>query len=264
MLGRQAVPITEYDTATEAVIEPGIAVAARSGKPFPDACVMVYMSDCAALLGRGGDAQELLKLNVLTTEIPLLSVRRDGYDIAVAACPIGAPVAACAMEEIHALGCRNIISLGSAGVLESAIGVGHIMLPVRAIRDEGVSYHYLPPSRYVLANPEIVEQLMRALTRNQADFARVTTWTTDAFYRETRDKAALRKAEGCSCVDMEAAALMAVAQFRNIRYGAMLYGADSLEDEVWNDRGWTKTDKRSWLMNLALSCAAHLLDEEQR
>jgi len=81
------------------------------------------------------------------------------------------------------------------------------------------------------------------------------TWTTDAFYRETRDKIALRKSEGAIMVEMEQAAMMAVSEFRKIEYGAILYGGDDVSKEVWDSRGWrSREDIRLELTNHALEC----------
>jgi uridine phosphorylase len=64
------------------------------------------------------------------------------------------------------------------------------------------------------------------------------TWTTDALYRETREKAVRRVAEGCLTVEMEAAAFFAMARFRGITFGQLLYAGDDLSGDVWNSRGW--------------------------
>jgi purine-nucleoside phosphorylase len=84
------------------------------------------------------------------------------------------------------------------------------------------------------------------------------TWTTDAFYRETRQKVALRKAEGCLTVEMEAAAMFAVAQFRQVQIGQILYGGDNLDGEAWDSRDWVKRwSSREKLVGLAVeACLA--------
>ena len=66
------------------------------------------------------------------------------------------------------------------------------------------------------------------------------TWTTDAFYRETPDKVALRRSEGCVAVEMEAAAFFAVARFRGVTFAQMLYGGDDVSGEEWDHREWNK------------------------
>jgi uridine phosphorylase len=66
----------------------------------------------------------------------------------------------------------------------------------------------------------------------------VKTWTTDAVYRETIERTRLRKSQGCSIVEMETSAFMAVAQFRGVEFGQLLYGGDSVQEDGWDDREW--------------------------
>lgn len=65
-------------------------------------------------------------------------------------------------------------------------------------------------------------------------FAEGKTWTTDAFYRETRGKMARRKEQGCLCVEMECASLAAVAQFRGVKFAEFFYVTDNLDGPVWD------------------------------
>lgn len=119
------------------------------------------------------------------------------------------------LEETIAFGCRTFIVCGGCGVLEKDIAVGGLIVISAAVRDEGVSYHYLPPSREVLAQEAGVNVLVRTLDNRGIPHRVGKTWTTDAPYRETADKIARRREEGCIAVEMEAAGMMAVAQFRN-------------------------------------------------
>ena len=91
------------------------------------------------------------------------------------------------------------------------------------------------------------------------------TWTTDAFYRETRAKVARRREEGCITVEMEASALIAVSRFRGIRLGQLLYAGDSLAGEAWDHRGWVKAhDVREQLFWLAADAAVELASADRR
>ncbi len=78
------------------------------------------------------------------------------------------------------------------------------------------------------------------------------TWTTDAYFRETRRRMAARRAEGCLTVEMEAAALFAVAKFRGVHLAQILYGGDNLDADEWDHRGWThKSGVRRSLVKLS-------------
>lgn len=135
-------------------------------------------------------------------------------------------------------GCKKFIACGGAGVLEKGIAVGHIVVPRAAVRDEGTSYHYLPPAREVSASSEGIAAIERVLKEHRMDYIISKTWTTDAPYRETPEKVRLRKSEGCLTVEMEAAAFFAVAQFRGIVFAQMLYGGDDVSGSDWDTRGW--------------------------
>ena len=155
------------------------------------------------------------------------------------------------LEEVIARGCKKFIVCGSAGVLDSSIAMGKLIVPDAAIRDEGTSYHYIPPAREISANAEAVAAIEATLKARNIDYLRAKTWTTDGIFRETPDKIKMRKAEGCLTVEMEAAAFFAVAQFRGVTLGQILYGGDDVSGEEWDTRGWTKNntirEKMFWL-----------------
>jgi uridine phosphorylase len=145
------------------------------------------------------------------------------------------------------------MACGGCGVLEKDIAVGHLIVVSSAVRDEGVSYHYLPPSREVTANTEAIHALVKTLEDRGIPYRVGKTWTTDAPYRETLRKITRRREEGCLTVEMESASLMAVAQFRNAIFGQALYGGDDLSGVEWDNRQWTsRSDVRE---NLFWLCA---------
>jgi uridine phosphorylase len=165
---------------------------------------------------------------------------------------MGGPMAAMILEETVALGGRKFIAIGGAGVLVPEIAVGHLVVPVAAVRDEGTSYHYLPPGREVSPDRRSVQAI--EITLKEAGLAYLTgkTWTTDAIYRETVDKINRRKEEGCLVVEMEAATFFAVAVFRGVQFGQILYGGDDLSGEKWDARRhWTRHQIREQLFWLA-------------
>ena len=112
------------------------------------------------------------------------------------------------------------------------------MVPTAAIRDEGTSYHYLPPGREVAPTRQAVDAIVQTLERHHVPHVTGRTWTTDALYRETHAKVESRVAEGCLTVEMEAAAFFAVAAFRGVSFGQLLYAGDDLSGDTWDHRGW--------------------------
>ena len=168
-------------------------------------------------------------------------------------------MAAALLEEAIAKGGRTFVACGGAGVLNREVAVGHLVVPSSAVRDEGTSYHYAPPAREAYVSARVVRTIERVLTRHKVPYVVGKTWTTDAFYRETPGKVALRKQEGCLTVEMEAAAFFAVADFRDVTFGQILYGGDDVSGETWDSRRWNeRTSVREKLFWLAAEACLEL------
>jgi nucleoside phosphorylase len=147
---------------------------------------------------------------------------------------IGAPAAAAALEELAAMGTGDFVSVGTAGSLQRDLNIGDLVLCDAAIRDEGVSHHYLPPAKLAKAQAGMTAALGAALKQAGVTFRAGTSWTIDTPYRETVAEARHYQAEGVLCVEMEAAALFAVAEVRGLRVSSAFTISDSLADLVWN------------------------------
>jgi uridine phosphorylase len=145
----------------------------------------------------------------------------------------GSPVASLLMEEFIALGTSKFISIGTAGGLQKTCRVGDIVLCERAIRDEGVSHHYVPPGKYAWASPELTKSVADEFARRGIAHATGCAWTIDTPYRETVEEARHYQKEGVACVEMEAAALFSVALCRSVQISSAFVISDLLADAVW-------------------------------
>ena len=145
----------------------------------------------------------------------------------------GAPIAAAVLEELIAFGVRRFVSIGLAGGLQSDLHSGDVVIADRALRDEGTSYHYLPPARSVEADPALVQHISAALSAQHVVHSIGANWTTDAPYRETRREVEVYRAEGVKTVEMEAAALFAVGQRLGAPTAAVFVIGDRLADLIW-------------------------------
>lgn len=242
-------PILEFDPARKAIIEPEKIV---NQIDISEYCVISYFKEVTDKLINENKAKKVFTLRSEMSEHHVYETEFDGKTIAFVNAAVGAPLAVAIFEEVIALGCRKFIVCGSAGVLDRQIQCGKIVIPEAAIRDEGVSYHYLPPSREVCANPEAVEAIKTVLSKHGIEYILSKTWTTDAIYRETIDKVNKRRSEGCLTVEMEASAFFAVAEFRQVKLGQMLYGGDDVSCEEWDHRNWLKQhDVRELLFRLS-------------
>jgi uridine phosphorylase len=245
-------PILEYDPENEAIIEPRMFFDPLDG--MPEHCVICFFQDVIKHFVEQKLAEEIKSLRSEMGPHPIYKLQWDPHPPVTLFHPgVGASLAAGILEEVIALGGRKFIACGGAGVLDRDIAVGHLIVPTAAIRDEGTSYHYLTPSREVTPSATAVEAIETVLKHRHVDYLLAKTWTTDAFYRETKKKVALRKAEGCLTVEMEAAAMFAVAQFRQVQLGQILYGGDNLDGEAWDGREW---DKRWTIREKLVSLAA--------
>ena len=241
-------PILEFDNAPEAILEPKRLI---NPIDIPEHAVACFFQDVITKLSQQHKARVIKHLKSEIGTHPVYELDLDGKRLAVFHPGVGAPLAAGMLEEVIALGCKKFIACGGAGVLDGDLAVGHIIVPTTAIRDEGTSYHYLPPGREVGANQEGVAAIERVLQAHQCEYILSKTWTTDAIYRETEAKVRLRKAEGCITVEMEAAAFFAVAQFRNVQFAQLLYGGDDVSSSEWDSRLWDShtsvREKLFWL-----------------
>ncbi len=115
------------------------------------------------------------------------------------------------------MGTSAFVSVGTAGSLQRDLTIGDLVLCDAAIRDEGVSHHYLPPAKLATAEARMTAAVGAALGQAGVPFRAGTSWTIDTPYRETVAEARRYQAEGVACVEMEAAALFAVAEVRGLR-----------------------------------------------
>lgn len=133
--------------------------------------------------------------------------------VGAVACAVGAPYAVLVAEQAFASGCRLLVSITSAGRLAEDLPVRpHFVLIRRALRDEGTSHHYLPPTAFAEApRPGLLDRVAARLRTDWPGLIVLegATWTTDAPFRETEAAIAAARAEGCLAVEMEAAALYA-------------------------------------------------------
>ena len=126
-----------------------------------------------------------------------------------------------------------------------------MVVPAAALRDEGTSYHYMPPSRHIDTAPHVHDRARAALDDHGIPHLTGMTWTTGAPFRETPDKIAARRTEGCLTVEMEAGALLAVARYRGIALAYYLYAGDDVSGPRWDHREWTTTSRRARLLEVA-------------
>ena len=247
---RNEFPILEFDSDREAFIRPE-----RLIQPIDmsERAVICFFADAIEKILSEYPHKEVCRLGLESLYIPVYEVDYDGKPIILVQAIVGAPLAAGYIEELTAYGCKKYIACGGCGVLKKDIEVGHLIIPVTAVRDEGTSYHYLPPSRETYMNKHAIKVIEDTLTESEVPYIKGKTWTTDAFFRETPARIKRRQEEGCIAVDMEASAFMAVAQYNNVEFGQIFYAGDNLGGDEWDGREWKdRTDIREYVLKLAM------------
>lgn len=178
-------------------------------------------------------------------KLPIYKIKYEGHDIALILSRVGAPACIVQYEELFAMGLEKLVVFGTCGALDKTIDDLAIIIPNKAIRDEGTSYHYLKASREIDVNPKYQEEFIKLLNEHNYSYITGKVWTTDAPYRETRNKVLKRKEEGCICVDMECSAIAALAKFRNKEIFQFFYAADNLDAAKWDQRSLGNSEKLS-------------------
>lgn len=254
-----SLPAFEDDLAEPGILDP---VALYPPGDVPDTAVICFFPETVERIGHAPGSSVSLPFDGFLGSRNLYEREHRGRRVAFFYPSVGAPRAAMYLEEAIARGCRHFIAVGSAGVLVPELVMGHPFVVTSAVRDEGTSAHYLPPGAVVEAPPEGVTALVETLTEAGVAFEQGRTWTTDAIYRETRSRVQRRIAQGCAVVEMEAAAFFAVAAYRGVSLGQMLFSADSLAGDAWDHRSWHRAqDAHEAVFWLAMDAAVRLAEQ---
>jgi len=248
-----------FDPERNAVIDPDMV---HTPVPdFPETVVSVFSHDLFHAVVRFLGGREIAATKDVDGRWPVYEVTYKGRRFAMYKARLGAPACVGSFEDIIPMGARRIILLGNCGVLDRNIRDCGIIIPTRAIREEGTGFHYAPASRYIEVNRKYRALFEKVLEEFGYPYVRGTTWTTDAFYRETRAKVASRKAMGAICVEMECAAMQALCDFRGVEFFQFLYAGDNLDHSTWDPRslsGTARLEDKEKIALLALELACRI------
>lgn len=238
---------TEFDLS-EGLISPDYE---KLDLQLPERAVYAFLSE--ARIGsyieiRGGKL--IGHLPTTMKNIPIWIVNDDGEDVAVMEASLGAPASVITQERLFAYGVEKMLMISCCGTLVDM--PENTFLPVeRAYRDEGTSAHYMPASHFIELDPKPLSKIEALFMDLGISVEPCTTWTTDAFFRETRNKVEMRKAQGCQVVNMACSALAACARFRHKEFAEILFTTDTLATVSHDVRTWGR-EARNAALNLAL------------
>ena len=225
-------PILERDTEQVAIIMPN-----RSQLySLPEKCVFAFLGDVTDRYALEHKCKEIAKFESITKIYPIYSTSIKNEEICFCQAPCGASAATQILDFLISYGVKYIIACGSCGALDN-INENEILIPVEALRDEGTSYQYIEPSRTIKLPLRAIDAIKKSADICNIRFEECKTWTTDGFYRETKEMVEYRKKEGCSVVEMECSALAACAEFRGAVFGQILFAADILVNpDLYDER----------------------------
>jgi uridine phosphorylase len=176
----------------------------------PAVCLLDPDGDLVRTLRETGAAKPFAGWPCYHTELDTFMLGE--HEVGIVGRVVGAPFAVLVAEELFASGCRLLVSLTSAGQIMPVTAPPYFVVIDRALRDEGTSYHYAPPSEFAEADPELVAAATEALSDQDVHWAVGPSWTTDAPFRETVEAIEAAHAKGILAVEMEAAALYTFAR----------------------------------------------------
>ena len=248
MIIKNEIPLLEYDDISPEVIAPDHDC--RDLK-LPGKCLFAFLGDVVHSYAREHNAVVAEELITVSHNIKIYVLHEEKEDICLVQSPIGAASATQVLDTLVNCGCRKVIATGSCGVL-AELPENAFMVPIKALRAEGTSYHYLPASRYIELDSEPITAIGNSFRKHGLPFVTCTTWSTDGFFRETADMVKYRLEEGCSVVEMECAALAACCRKREAKFGQFLFTADSLANVHEYDARSFGTDSHEKALLLGL------------
>ena len=221
-----------FDNKSDAIINPGV----KEDAVEVDACIVTFSDKIEKFVAENYASGEIAALWCATGKTPVYLIEREGKRFAFYKTYVGAPITTGLIEDAtFELKCRKYILFGGAGCLDKEIAHGKVMVPTAGYRDEGTSYHYMPASDYVdMPNAPVVAAFMKEFG---IPYVLGKTWTTDSFYRETRNNFEKRKADGCISVEMESAGVQAMCTFLGLDLYVFFTSGDLLDAPEWDDRG---------------------------
>ena len=198
------------------------------------------------------------KQGELTEKRPVYIMEYKDIEITLFLAGISGPWICNDIEDLNVNGVDTFIIFGNCGVLDKTIADCSIIIPNKAYRDEGTSYHYLPDSEYIVLDNKYVDLFKDILKQYDFSYREGATWTIDAFYRETKEKIQMFQKKGAICVEMEGASIGAVCKYKKINYFTFYYAGDNLDSVQWEERSISQLsnfEKKTEVPVLALELA---------
>ena len=253
--------LEEFDPSRDAVINADMCVKNKV-ENYPEITISCFSHHLFDAVIGFFEPEEIARVGGANGKQPIYAVNYKGHRFAFFESRVGEPACIGDFEDMLVMGMKKLILFGNCGVLDRNIEDCGIIIPTRALRDEGCSYHYAPPADSIQVNHKYRELFHQVLEEHGYSYVEGTTWTTDAPYRETRGKVARRKEQGAICVEMECAGMQAAADFRGVDFFEFFYAGDNLDQPVWDPRslsGKTRLDDKGKIALLAFELGLKIM-----
>ena len=255
--------LEEFDSDKSAVIDPSMVV--RKIENFPEVTISCFSANLFQAVLSCFDAVKIADISSAGGESSVYQVEYKGKKFALYRSYVGEPSCVAHYEDLMAMGSKRLILLGNCGVLDRSIADCGVIIPRKALRDEGTSFHYAPAGDTIAVNEKYKEEFIEVLNEHGYPYIEGTTWTTDAPYRETRGKVKRMKEAGAICVEMECAGMQALCDFRGTDFFQFFYAGDNLDHSKWDPRslaGSARLDDKTKIMFLAFELGLKMMEGE--
>lgn len=229
---------------------------------LPEVAVGVFSRHLLEDIVTKFQCEEVGYMSCANYEKNVYKMNYKGQKITLFMAGVSGPHISADIEELSAQGVKKFIIFGNCGVLNANIPDCSIIIPTKAFRDEGTSYHYVLDSETISLSQKYTDKFIKILDEHKFEYTKGYTWTTDAFYRETKDKIKYYQDNGCVSVEMEAATIAAVCQRKELDYFTFYYAGDNLDGLEWDERslsGLVNIEKKKEVITLALELAIKIL-----
>jgi uridine phosphorylase len=246
----------------EALMEAVRIIRALPQAPVPRVCLLDFDGDLTDSLISAGALSPWESWACFHTKMHALHV--EGVPYGIVPRTIGGPYAVLIAEQLRASGAKVILGLTSAGRVAGSVPIPSLVVPRAAVRDEGTSYHYLPPRSPAVADARLAGSLARGVEGLGIPVLSGTVWTTDAPYRETQQQLTEYSKHGVLAVEMQAASLFAFGSARQIPVGVVAHVTNSVDGETDPfDKGSGEFGRRL-LLAMCRAADSFLADGPQR
>ena len=252
--------LEEFDNNKKAIFNPDTFH--KELPEMPKTCVSFFSKSIMKEITEKYPVKQIANIANSTANFPVYKINIKGIDIAIFQSAVGAPACVSNYEELIAMGVKNFLLVGCCGCLDDKLNEYSIIIPTSAIRDEGTSYHYAPVNDETKISDKVIDILENILKSLSLNYTKGKTWTTDAIFRETKEKVERRKQQGAIAVDMECSAMNIVSEFRGVNFGQIFYAADNLGGEEYDPRnlidGVKTFDTKKKIIPIAFECALEM------